>query len=266
MTYPPQQQGPYGQPGRPQGYPQQPGFPQSGPQAVPGQAWGAPQYGPVGAGYPTQTGQVPPGQAPHAQMPPGQVPPGQVPPQGQGFGPPPVPPQPSKGGGGALAAKIISGVVALAVVGLILLGINMVSGSGAPEAGECLNLTNNSTVNPDWEVAPCGSADSDFVIAKQLGGSESCGEDFSEVSKSGRRTSGYTLCLVPDVKAGDCMNIPQYMGLEEKVACGDADANMEILSVENSTAGESACDYDQEFQYIVYNEPAPGRTICMKQV
>ncbi|GAA2819667.1 LppU/SCO3897 family protein [Saccharopolyspora taberi] len=262
MSYPPQQPGPYG--------PQQ-GYPQSGPmpaqpapgqpapgQPVPGQPmpgqqqWGAPQ------GQPQQPGYPPPGQVPPGQVPPG----GQVPPQGQ-FGPPPPAPQKKSSAG-----KIISGIAGVFVLGLVLLFIRLGAGavgSSAPEAGECLNITDASMSSPDWESEPCGSAKSDFVVAKSLSGSESCGDEYSSVSQTRRRGSGYTLCLVPDVKVGDCMKTPLAVGIEEKVACGEPGATEEVTGVASSPAGESECTGDYDV-YATFTEPAPGRTICMKQL
>ncbi len=79
-------------------------------------------------------------------------------------------------------------------------------------------------------------------MAKELSSStDTCPDEYSSVSDGGtRRSDGFTLCMVPDVKVGDCMT-GNIVGIDQKVPCTDPQASREITVFQPGTAGDAAC-------------------------
>ncbi|MER5389783.1 hypothetical protein [Saccharopolyspora sp. NPDC002686] len=195
-------------------------------------------------------------QQPVQQMPPQGGYPGGPPLQG-GFGPPPMPP-PQKSSASTLKVLKLVGTVVLGIVLLVVgLIVRSMDGGGIAE-GECVNVTNASTVRPQWESAPCGSQESDYKVAEQHDGRANCGEEYASVEKRG----DYALCMVPDLKVGDCTDDP-ITGIAVKISCSAPDASLEVTTVVNDSRGDPACT-DEADQYQAWNKPP--LTICWKSV
>ncbi|KAA5829487.1 hypothetical protein ABT337_31020 [Saccharopolyspora hirsuta] len=216
-----------------------------------------PQWGPPPQ---QQWGQQQPVPAGPPQGYPAGPPPQQMPPQG-GFpgGPPPqMPPQGGAPQQGGAAKKVLGmvGTLVLGIVGVVVVALLRSVDGGGIAVGECVDVTNPSTTRPEWDKAACGSAESDFKVAKQLDGSGSCGDDYDSLEKRG----DYVMCMVPDVKTGDCLTAPM-LDISTKVPCSDPDAAQQVTAVANNTSGDAACTEDSE-KYLTWNEPP--LTMCWK--
>nr|WP_052478629.1 hypothetical protein [Kibdelosporangium sp. MJ126-NF4]CEL19591.1 XYPPX repeat family [Kibdelosporangium sp. MJ126-NF4] len=254
MTYPPQGPGQYPPP---QGYPPppQPGY------QYPGQQQYQPQPGYPPPGGPQQQYPPPsdPSGFPQQQYPP-PADPGGYPQQG-GFTPPPnlPPPIPRKASAGR---KVGIGIVALAVVGLVVFGIiNWGTGAAAAEAGDCIKVVSASSA--DAEKADCGTQEAVYKVAKKLDSSaSSCPKgDYTEWTRR-KRGDTMKLCLMLNAKEGDCFKIPTGGGsqADERVACGTSGA-YKVLKVVTGKAEKTACGRGN--LAAVYSEPAT--TLCLDQ-
>ncbi|PRY46393.1 LppU/SCO3897 family protein [Umezawaea tangerina] len=242
-------------PAGPAGPPQGPGQAPYGPPPPYGQQ--APQQ--PGWGQPQQP--TPQGWAAPQQPGPGQQPPYGQPPYGQpGFQQalPPTPPPAKKGGG-----KIKLVITLLVVVGAIVGGyfLNKDAPSSA-NVGDCINIKSASITNPELEKVDCGTQAAAFKVAKELGSaSDKCPEgDYASYTESGRRSSGFTLCLMLNAAEGDCFKEEGSIvaGKTTKVTC-DASASYKIEKVVKGTADKAACGPDGT--EMVYSDPAT--TFCL---
>jgi hypothetical protein len=240
---------PYGPP--PGGQPQQQyGQQQYGtpPQGQPAQQYGTPPQGQPAAGQPGQYG-----------PPPGQYPP---PPGQPGFPPaPPVPPKKSK----ALWIRLAI-VAVIVVVGGTLAIISFAKSPASSNAGDCLTITEFTTGGDDPVKADCGDPKANVKIAAKLdGASDACPggtqAGYDTYSVSGR--SSYKLCLMMNVKEGDCLTdftskTKGYM----KVACTDPAKDGELVKVVPGQADKSLCEGTEANYAVAYPEPAT--TMCIK--
>lgn len=162
--------------------------------------------------------------------------------------------------GGVLGCAGLLLVGTLLTVGRSFAGM----GGGTPEVGDCVAITDDSEDDLAFETTACGTADSDHRVVQAKQNHASCDGDYSEI------TQGATsLCLIPDVNTGDCQNVPGTnsagisipMGIDTKVPCGDPDADVELVEVTDSTAGESVCPAEAE-NYAVFD--APPKTFCFE--
>ncbi|GAA4852301.1 LppU/SCO3897 family protein [Saccharopolyspora rosea] len=158
--------------------------------------------------------------------------------------------------GRVIGSAVYLGALAIGLV--IAVGAYFMFSTGTPEAGRCVDVVDAETASPSWELAACGSPESDFTIAEVIAGSARCPDVYATLSQR----SGTRLCLVPDVAAGDCLNIPLGVGVETKVPCSDSDAAAQVTTVAHDARGEADCAPDSE-QYTVYPEPAT--TICTRR-
>ncbi|GAA3026757.1 LppU/SCO3897 family protein [Actinokineospora globicatena] len=256
----PFQQGPGTPPGG-QPYPQQgPGTPPGG-QPYPQQGPGTP---PGGQAYPQGPGTPPGGQ----QLPPqpgyGQAPP---PPHGQqpvGF--PAAPPQvdpPAKRGSGKKIFRIV--VLLVAVVGIGIAAFAYFTKSAATASvGDCIKVNKDTSDDADVEKIDCASQEAVFKVGKKLdSGAATCPSesDYLEYEESSRRgnSGGFSLCLVLNVKKGDCLSDLDSPAKTKKIACGTH--QIEILDVVDGKVDEAACGEDANLNFK-YDEPK--LTICTK--
>ncbi|WP_157172180.1 LppU/SCO3897 family protein [Nocardia pneumoniae] len=249
MTTPPN----YPYPGQPGG---QPGFPQQqgAPQGFPGQA---PGYPGQPQGYAQPGYQPQPGYAPQGGFPPPQQP-GY--PAG-GFPPPGAPPQQNRGGGSGIG-KILVGLGALVVVGLLIVGGRTFLRSDGEkiEIGQCAKLS-GTTIKAEFATKDCSDPEANYVVAQRLDGSNAdCPtKDYASYYQTGG--DEYTLCLRLNVKEGDCID-GGFLGASTKVACG-ASADFKIGRIVRGTADTSACGSKAtENDTIVYPKPEPI-TLCL---
>lgn len=274
MSFPPQQPGPHGPP---QGYQSQQGCPQQqGPYGPPAGRPAQPVHQQPWPGYPPQ-GQFG-GQAPHQN-------PGMPPPAGKSTTVKIV----TTVGAVVLALLVAGGVRAVMDAtsgprstsadagstgpGSTDLGSEAGSdpetGSGPTEPagpglsrlgeGDCVNLISPRRAAPIFVQAPCGSGDSDHVVATSMAGSVPRCPGDAYVQLTMPDGSGY--CLMMDVEAGDCVDLGKASDVETKVSCGDSSAGVKITTAGPSAAGESVCRPDSD-RYVRY--PDPGRTVCWK--
>lgn len=236
----------YPPPGPPQGSvpppfgAQPPPYGQPGPQQ---QGWGQQQPIPQGWAPPQQPGQQPP-------------PYGAQPAFGQPM-PPAMPPPVKKGGG---KVKLI---LTLLVVGGLVVGGYFLNKSAPASAnpGDCINIVSASITDPKIEKVECGSSNAAYKVAKNLdSASDKCPEgDYGSYSESGRRGSGFTLCLMLNATEGECFKAEGTFvsGKTSKVACGAA-ADFKISKVVTGSTDKAACGSDGN--ELVYSDPAT--TMC----
>ncbi|MGW1677623.1 LppU/SCO3897 family protein [Saccharopolyspora sp. NPDC002376] len=177
-------------------------------------------------------------------------------PQG-GFGPPPMPP-PQKSSASTMKVLKIVGTV---VLGIVVIGggalLKNIDGGGIP-VGDCVDITNASTTRLKWDTATCGTPESDYKVAEQHDGRATCADEYASVEKRG----DYVLCMVPDVKVGDCTDDP-ISSIAVKLECSDPKAELEVTTVVNDSTGDPACTDDAD-HYQSWNEPA--LTVCWKSI
>ncbi|MBB5153844.1 LppU/SCO3897 family protein [Saccharopolyspora phatthalungensis] len=157
--------------------------------------------------------------------------------------------------------KMISSVLYLGALGIgiaIAIVAYFASSTDQPEAGKCVAITDVDSAAPGWRRVDCGSAESDFVIAKVTAVSAACPPAYATASRDTRRDSGVRLCLVPDVAVGDCLRVP-VAGIETKVPCDEPGANERVTRVAANSSGAAACPAGTN-RAAVYPEPA--RTVC----
>ncbi|MFR9728580.1 hypothetical protein ACL03H_05065 [Saccharopolyspora sp. MS10] len=151
--------------------------------------------------------------------------------------------------------------------GLLLLGIGITAGTallpagvGAAEAGQCVAVTDDSPENFTFETTTCGTADSDHEVIEVKRDFEPCDSESSEITKGST-----TLCLMPDVVAGDCQKVPggglSPLGIDTKVPCGSRQANVEVLAAIDTEVGEPGCPEGTE-NYAVHHDPP--KTFCFR--
>lgn len=216
-------------------------------QPGPQQGWGQQQPTPQGWAAPQQPG--------FGQQPP---PYGAQPAFGQPGGQPMPPMPPAKKGGGKVKLVLTLLVVAgLAVGGYFL---NKSEPSSA-NAGDCINIVSASITDPKIEKVECGSQNAAYKVAKNLdSASDKCPEgDYGSYSESGRRGSGFTLCLMLNAAEGDCFKTEGNFvsGKTSKVAC-DASADFKISKIVTGSTDKAACGSDGN--ELVYSDPAT--TLC----
>jgi hypothetical protein len=244
---------------------QQPGVePQPGTYPPPGQPGDYPPPGQAGA-YPPpgQPGAYPPPGQPGAYPPPGQAgaypPPGQAgsyPPPGTPGGPvmPPAPgEQPKKSG----VPRVILGVavVVIVVLGVVLYIVNRQSDPATAAVGDCVRVNSVSTTDADLDKVDCTDPDAAYKVTA-TGTDESCDtaeSTYYEENKDGDTTT--TLCLQPNVQAGDCFKIGDNAdSADAKVQCGDTkgeDGVVKVLKFDHTTSDPSVCPDGTE-QYLNY--------------
>ena len=232
----------------PYGAPQPPQYGRPTPQ----QGWGQPPQ------QPTPQGWAPPQQPGFGQQPP-YGPPGVQPAFGQpAFGQPLPPMPPAKKGGGKVKL-----VITLVVVVGVLVGGYFLNKSAPASAnpGDCINIVSASIVDPKIEKVDCGSTDAAYKVALNLdSASDKCPEgDYGSYSESGRRSSGFTLCLMLNAAEGDCFKTEGNFvsGKTTKVTCG-ADASYKVSKIVTGSVDKAACGSDGN--ELVYSQPAT--TIC----
>jgi hypothetical protein len=170
---------------------------------------------------------------------------------------PPVPPPAKKGGG-----KVKLVLTLLVVAGLVVGGyfLNKSAPSSA-NVGDCINIVSASITDPEIEKVECGSQNAAYKVAKNLdSASDQCPEgDYGSYSESGRRSNGFTLCLMLNAAEGDCFKAEGNLvsGKTSKVACG-ASADFKISKVVTGSTDKAACGSDGN--ELVYSEPAT--TLC----
>ncbi|HEX6344064.1 LppU/SCO3897 family protein [Umezawaea sp.] len=230
-------QPPHGRQGPQQGWPQQQPTPQGWAQQQPTpQGWAPPQ--------------PPPGQPHGAQPVPGQLHGAQP---AFGWQPPPV----KKGSGKVKLVLTLVVVAALAVGGYFL----NKSAPASAKPGDCINIVSASITDPKIEKVECGAPNASYKVAKNLdSASDDCpAGDYGSYSESGRRGSGFTLCLMLNAAEGDCFKTEGSFvaGKTTKVTC-DASADFTVSKVVTGSTDKAACGSDGN--ELVYSEPAT--TLC----
>ncbi|MCS7478900.1 hypothetical protein ACFFQW_36210 [Umezawaea endophytica] len=234
----------YPPPAGPNGPPQGPVPPPYGAQPPPPYGQQAPQPGwgqqptPAGWAAPQQPG---PGQQPYGAQP--------------AFGqpmPPAVPPA-KKGGGKVKLVLTLVVVAALAVGGYFL----NKSAPASANPGDCINIVSASITDPKIEKVECGASNAAYKVAKNLdSASDECPTgDYGSYSESGRRRSGFTLCLMLNATEGECFKTEGNFvsGKTSKVTC-DASADFKVSKVVTGSTDKAVCGGDGN--ELVYSDPA----------
>ncbi len=226
--------------------------------------------------------EYPPPQNPPAGQPPyGATPPG---PMNAGhYGGPAFPQgtaQPGGPSGGRAFPLLLFGVlvpsVLITVIAVVLaFGARIGSSDASPSEGEnpfvalgtedpqrqepdCLEIVEPSLDSLVQRSAPCGSRESDYEVVRSnpVDSLECPSESYSRIAVDGR---GY--CLMPDVRADDCMREGSPDELRTKVDCSAVEADLRVAEVLPTTDGQ--CPVETEW-YMDY--PVPGRTLCLTPV
>ena len=153
----------------------------------------------------------------------------------------------------AAAGLVVVGVVVFAV--LSLTGGSTPSGGAA--VGDCVKITSVKDANADVAGISCGDKAAMFRVGKQLTNSdESCPtEDYQKGGVGG----DYKLCLVPNLREGECLT-----GLDagpdklSRTDCGSK-ADLKVTKVVTGKVDETACG-QTDFPMIY---PEPATTFCL---
>ncbi|MER6665481.1 hypothetical protein ABT256_13135 [Amycolatopsis japonica] len=151
--------------------------------------------------------------------------------------------------------------VLVVVIGGGLFLFNHFTGTGSAQAGDCLSVTEFSRTADDPKKIDCGAPEANVKIGARVGGSESCPEgDYDTISMTGRIS--YKLCLVINVKQGDCLKgfNSQTAGYQ-KVSCTDSAKDAEVVKVANA-ADKVSCEGTEATKAAVYS--TPPTTLCFK--
>ena len=222
-------------------------------------------YQPPSGAY-QQPGTAPqPGQPPAYQpgdpyQPAGAYPPPGAP--GGAYPPPGAPGGPMPGAPGAQPKKntprIVMGVVIAAVVilGVVLYVVNRQSDPSTAKAGDCVKVNSMSSDNADVSKVACTDPSAAFTVTAAGTSGVTCDENedkYTESTKSGTTTT--TLCLQPNVTAGDCWKSPTDADTpESKVDCATTkgqDDVVKVLAFDHTTSNENSCPAGTQ-QYLSY--------------
>ncbi|GAB3716216.1 hypothetical protein GCM10027598_25770 [Amycolatopsis oliviviridis] len=151
--------------------------------------------------------------------------------------------------------------VLVVVIGGGLFLFNYVTGTGSAQAGDCLSVTEFSKAADDPKKIDCGAPEANVKIGARVGGSESCPEgDYDTISMTGRMS--YKLCMVINVKQGDCLKgFNSETAGYQKVSCTDPAKDAEVVKVA-SAADKASCEGTEATKVAVYS--TPPTTLCFK--
>jgi hypothetical protein len=129
------------------------------------------------------------------------------------------------------------------------------------DVGDCVKINKASETDADVDTIDCGDNAAALKVAKKFDVSDAdCPtNDYPSITKRGGGGPEFTLCLIPNVKEGDCAN-----GLEsaDKFVRADCSgAEFKFVKVVDGNADEAACGADS-FP-LVY--PEPPTTFCLAQ-
>ncbi|OXM53585.1 hypothetical protein CFP75_06685 [Amycolatopsis alba DSM 44262] len=180
--------------------------------------------------------------------------------QPDAFGPPPggQPTAPKRSKIGWLRFAI---PVLVVVIGGGLFLYNHFTGTGSAQAGECLSVTEFSRTADEPKKADCGAQEANVKIGARVAGDESCPEgDYDTISMSGRMS--YKLCLVVNVKQGDCLKgyLSKTAGYQ-KVSCTDPAKDAEMVKVA-AVSDQATCEGTEATGVATYS--TPPTTLCIK--
>jgi len=192
--------------------------------------------------------------------PPGQ--PGAYPPPGTPGMPPAPGEQPKKSN---LPRVILAAaVVVIVVLGIVLYVVNRKSDPSTAAVGDCVKVNSVSTDDADVDKVDCTDPNAVYKVTA-TGADTTCDENEStyyEEDKDGDTTT--TLCLQPNVKAGDCFKIGDDTTPDAIVDCatskGDQDV-VKILKFDHTTSEESACPADADY---ALSFPTHTGVLCAK--
>lgn len=162
------------------------------------------------------------------------------------WGAPPAPAKRRRGRGKKIALWS-AGIVGVLVIGfgvLVALDINdSVKQDEAIQAGQCVTVTGFGTSAADLVTAPCTDPAANYAVGTRLqGGSAACPKGGYAVFQQTARIGGdFTLCLVPNWKAGSC-----YLNTAEstsKIDCktGKGKDRIKVTKVYTGTTDEAKC-------------------------
>jgi hypothetical protein len=194
----------------------------------------------------------PPGGQPYGP-PPGQ--PGNFPPPGTAYGPPPgTPVPPRKKKRAWLRIGILVVIVAVVVV------VAIVATKGSPDnaaVGDCLNVKEFTSSSEPSKV-DCTDPSANVKIGARLDDdSATCPRgDYDEYSVSG--STSYKLCLIPNVKEGDCYTNTTNATTEgyKRVDCSDPTAETKVVKIVPGSNDQSVCQDTDATDYRSFSQPA----------
>ena len=208
-------------------------------------------------------------QAGGAYPPPGQ--PGAYPPPGQPGGayPPGTPGMPLAPGEQPKKSNLpriilAAAVVVIVVLGIVLYVVNRKSDPSTAAVGDCVKVNSVSTDDADVDKIDCTDPNAVYKVTA-TGANATCDENEStyyEEDKDGDTTT--TLCLQPNVKAGDCFKIGDDTTPDAIVDCASTKGNedvVKILKFDHSTSKESACPADADY---ALSFPTHTGVLCAK--
>ncbi|MGI8798376.1 MAG: LppU/SCO3897 family protein [Pseudonocardia sp.] len=127
--------------------------------------------------------------------------------------------------------------------------------AGNVNAGDCIKVVSANATDAEIDVVDCASADATHKVGKNLASlSAQCPNGpYDEYTQPGNRSASVKLCLIPNLKAGDCFGA-SVTGPTTKAACGPD--TIQITKV-ISAVDEAACGDDVAFSF-----PEPPTTFC----
>lgn len=178
--------------------------------------------------------------------------------QPDAFGPPPtgqpVAPKRSK-----LAWLKFAIPVLVVVLSAGAFAVNYFTGTDGAKVGDCLAVS-EFTSKADPKQADCAGAEANVKVAAKVDSSAGCPEgSYDEYSQSGR--IAYKLCLMVNVKQGDCLaNFASQSAGYKKVPCTDPAKDAEFVKVVDGQADKAQCEGTEATNVITYS--TPPTTMC----
>ena len=173
---------------------------------------------------------------------------------------PPVDDEPEPARRHALRTWLIVGVVGLVLGAAVFVVFKVLTNDPAVKAepGDCIKVNSVTDTKADVERIDCADRIAVLKVAKKLGNdTDQCPTGaYSKYKQSGRGTH-FTLCLMLNVKEGDCLSDLAQPAKVARVDC--AGAETKIAKVIPGKSDDGACE--GETAPLVY--PEPPTTLCL---
>lgn len=144
----------------------------------------------------------------------------------------------------ALWSLAVVGVLALGFGVLVALDVNdSVKQDQAIQAGQCVTVTGFGTSAADLVAAPCTDPAANYSVGTRLkGGSATCPKGGYAVFQQSARIGGdFTLCLVPNWKAGGCYLNTEKSTSQIDCTTGKGKDRIKVTKVYTGTSDAAKC-------------------------
>jgi hypothetical protein len=138
------------------------------------------------------------------------------------------------------------GVVVVIALAVVLYLVNRKSDPATAAVGDCVKVNSVSADDADLDKVSCTDPNAAYKVTATGGAVVLCdSQETTYTEKSSDGDVSTTLCLQPNVEAGDCLRVPQdEKSSIAKVACGSTVGDEDVIKVvafDHTTSLDSAC-------------------------